>query len=91
MHLCSERVHDVFHKIRKLDESLFHNQFSQAYIRVYSLSVVEEYDKRRSKSYSGSRSPRRSYSSQSRRGKYSHRSASLSHSRFFSHARSVSR
>ncbi|XP_019261148.1 PREDICTED: uncharacterized protein LOC109239084 isoform X8 [Nicotiana attenuata] len=37
MHLCSERVHDVFHKIRKLDESLFHNQFSQAYIRVYSL------------------------------------------------------
>ncbi|XP_019261145.1 PREDICTED: serine/arginine-rich splicing factor SR30-like isoform X5 [Nicotiana attenuata] len=89
MHLCSERVHDVFHKIRKLDESLFHNQFSQAYIR------VEEYDKRRSKSYSGSRSPRRSYSSQSRsvspRGKYSHRSASLSHSRFFSHARSVSR
>ncbi|XP_016461546.1 serine/arginine-rich splicing factor SR30 isoform X3 [Nicotiana tabacum] len=61
---------DMKYAIRKLDDSLFRNQFSRAYIR------VEEYDKRRSYSrspspyysrgrvYSRSRSPRRSYSSQ---------------------------
>ncbi|XP_009771597.1 serine/arginine-rich-splicing factor SR34 isoform X6 [Nicotiana sylvestris] len=88
---------DMKYAIRKLDDSLFRNQFSRAYIR------VEEYDKRRSYSrspspyysrgrvYSRSRSPRRSYSSQSRRGKYSRRSASVSRSRSFSPARSVSR
>ncbi|XP_070036311.1 serine/arginine-rich splicing factor SR30-like isoform X3 [Nicotiana tomentosiformis] len=92
---------DMKYAIRKLDDSLFRNQFSRAYIR------VEEYDKRRSysrspspyysrgRSYSRSRSPRRSYSSQSRsvspRGKYSRRSASVSRSRSFSPARSVSR
>ncbi|XP_059313214.1 serine/arginine-rich splicing factor SR30 [Lycium ferocissimum] len=92
---------DMKYAIKKLDDSLFRNQFSRAYIR------VDKYDKRRSysrspspyysrgRSYSRSRSPRRSYSSQSRsvspRGRYSRRSVSVSPSRSFSPARSISR
>ena len=92
---------DMRYAIKKLDDSLFRNQFSRAYIR------VDKYDKRhsysrspspynsRSRSYSRSRSPRRSYSSQSGsvspRGKYSRRSVSISPSRAFSPALSLSR
>ncbi|XP_055816666.1 serine/arginine-rich splicing factor SR30 isoform X2 [Solanum dulcamara] len=92
---------DMRYAIKKLDDSLFRNQFSRAYIR------VDKYDKRhsysrspspyhsRSRSYSRSRSPRRSYSSQSRslspRGKYYRRSVSVSPSGSFSPARSLSR
>ncbi|XP_042054125.1 serine/arginine-rich splicing factor SR30-like isoform X2 [Salvia splendens] len=67
---------DMKYAIRKLDDSLFKNQFSRSYIR------VEEYDARRSYSrspsrsvYSRSRSPSRSYSDMSRRS-----SASVSRS-----------
>ncbi|XP_057778126.1 serine/arginine-rich splicing factor SR30-like isoform X2 [Salvia miltiorrhiza] len=67
---------DMKYAIRKLDDSLFKNQFSRAYIR------VEEYDGRRSYSrspsrsvYSRSRSPSHSYSARSRRS-----SASVSRS-----------
>ncbi|KAI7750063.1 hypothetical protein M8C21_007486 [Ambrosia artemisiifolia] len=77
---------DMKYAIRKLDDSLFRNQFSKAYIR------VEEYDRRhgyyRSRSpspyYSRSRSPSRSHSYDSRsrsyspREKYSRRSRSRS-------------
>ncbi|XP_047981688.1 serine/arginine-rich splicing factor SR30-like isoform X4 [Salvia hispanica] len=42
---------DMKYAIRKLDDSLFRNQFSKAYIR------VEEYDRRRSYSRSPSKSP----------------------------------
>ncbi|KAL8545527.1 hypothetical protein ACS0TY_005616 [Phlomoides rotata] len=42
---------DMKYAIRKLDDSLFRNQYSRAYIR------VEEYDRRRSYSRSPSRSP----------------------------------
>uniref|UniRef100_A0A1S4DP31 Serine/arginine-rich splicing factor SR34A n=2 Tax=Nicotiana TaxID=4085 RepID=A0A1S4DP31_TOBAC len=107
---------DMKYAIKKLDDSLFRNQFSRAYIQ------VEEYDKRRSYSrspspyysrsksyydkrrsysrspspyYSRSRSPLQSYSSRSRsvspRGKYTRRSLSVSLSRSFSPAHSVSR
>ncbi|KAJ8572851.1 hypothetical protein K7X08_009362 [Anisodus acutangulus] len=93
---------DMKYAIKKLDDSLFRNQFSRAYIR------VDKYDKRRSysrspspyysrsRSYSRSRTPRRSYSSQSRsvspRGKYSRRSVSVSRSRSsYSPSRSLSR
>ncbi|KVI01592.1 serine/arginine-rich splicing factor SR30 [Cynara cardunculus var. scolymus] len=66
---------DMRYAIRKLDDSLFRNQFSKAYIR------VEEYDQRRSYSrsrsrspyYSRSRSPSRSYSYSSRSKSYSPR------------------
>ncbi|KAL4588373.1 hypothetical protein LXL04_001257 [Taraxacum kok-saghyz] len=67
---------DMKYAIRKLDDSLFRNQFSKAYIR------VEEYDRRsRSPSpyYSRSRSPTHSRSrSYSPRDKYSRRSRSRS-------------
>lgn len=89
---------DMKYAIKKLDDSLFRNQFSRSYIR------VDKYDKRRSysrspspyysrsRNYSRSRSPRRSYSrSVSPRGKYSRRSVSVSPSRSFSPARSLSR
>ncbi|XP_027114709.2 serine/arginine-rich splicing factor SR30 [Coffea eugenioides] len=78
---------DMKYAIRKLDDSLFRNQYSRAYIR------VEEYDLRRSFSkspsrspgYSRSRSPGYSYSSRSRsaspRARYSRRSPSRSLSR----------
>ncbi|CDP17191.1 unnamed protein product [Coffea canephora] len=78
---------DKKYAIRKLDDSLFRNQYSRAYIR------VEEYDLRRSFSrspsrspgYSRSRSPGYSYSSRSRsaspRARYSRRSPSRSLSR----------
>ncbi|CAA3007062.1 serine/arginine-rich splicing factor SR30-like isoform X1 [Olea europaea var. sylvestris] len=81
---------DMKYAIRKLDDSLFRNQFSRAYIR------VEEYDRRRSYSrspsrspYSRSRSPSRSYSSYrgrsvSPRAKYSR------HASYRSRSRSVS-
>ncbi|KAL1546212.1 serine/arginine-rich splicing factor SR30-like isoform X3 [Salvia divinorum] len=42
---------DMKYAIKKLDDSLFRNQFSKAYIR------VEEYDRRRSYSRSPSKSP----------------------------------
>ncbi|KAI5658720.1 hypothetical protein M9H77_27513 [Catharanthus roseus] len=60
---------DMKYAIRKLDDSLFRNQFSRAYIR------VEEYDKRRSYSRSPSRSP---YHSRSRSPSYSDGSRSRS-------------
>ncbi|PKI51495.1 hypothetical protein CRG98_028055 [Punica granatum] len=77
---------DMKYAIRKLDDSLFRNAFSRAYIR------VREYDSRRSYSRSPSRSPyysrsrspsySRSYSNRSRskspRRKYSGRSPSVS-------------
>ncbi|XP_052193563.1 serine/arginine-rich splicing factor SR30-like isoform X2 [Diospyros lotus] len=70
---------DMKYAIRKLDDSLFRNQFSRAYIRVMA------YDSRRSYSRSPSRSPydsRRSYSrSPSRSPYYSRRSYSRSPSR----------
>ncbi|THF97589.1 hypothetical protein TEA_007591 [Camellia sinensis var. sinensis] len=75
---------DMKYAIRKLDDSLFRNQFSRAYIRVM------EYGSRspsRSPYYSRSRSPSRSYSYSSRsrskspRAKYSHRSPYRSRSR----------
>ncbi|KAL3538180.1 hypothetical protein ACH5RR_001546 [Cinchona calisaya] len=86
---------DMKYAIRKLDDSLFRNQYSRAYVR------VEEYDRRRSYSrspsgYSRSRSPVYSNGSRSRsfspRAKYSRRSPSRSRSRSVSsRARSVSR
>ncbi|KAL2468610.1 serine/arginine-rich splicing factor SR30-like [Forsythia ovata] len=78
---------DMKYAIRKLDDSLFRNQFSRAYIR------VEEYDRRRGYSrslsrspYSRSRSPSRSYSSNrsrsvSPRANYSRRASYRSRSR----------
>ncbi|KAL7601681.1 hypothetical protein Lser_V15G25727 [Lactuca serriola] len=59
---------DMKYAVRKLDDSLFRNHFSKAYIR------VEEYDRRHNESrsrspspyYSRSRSPTHSYSSDSR-------------------------
>lgn len=75
---------DMKYAIRKLDDSLFKNQFSRAYIR------VEEYDDRRGYSRSPSRSPysrspSRSYSSRSRsespRAKYPRRARSRTGSR----------
>lgn len=66
---------DMKYAIRKLDDSLFRNQFSKGYIR------VEEYDRRRSYSrspsrspyYSKSKSPSRSHSYDSRTRSYSPR------------------
>lgn len=81
---------DMKYAIRKLDDSLFRNQFSRAYIR------VEEYDRRRGYSrspgrspYSRSRSPSRSYGSYrsrsvSPRAKYSRRASYRSRSRSIS-------
>lgn len=80
---------DMKYAIKKLDDTLFRNAFSRAYIR------VREYDSRRSYSRSPSRSPRysrsrspsysRSYSDRSRsrspRKKYSRRSPSVSPAR----------
>ncbi|WOH14344.1 hypothetical protein DCAR_0933863 [Daucus carota subsp. sativus] len=77
---------DMKYAIRKLDDSLFKNQFSKAYIR------VEEYDERRGYSRSPSRSPysrsrsrSRSYSSRSRsespRAKHPRRARSRTRSR----------
>ncbi|XP_071716454.1 serine/arginine-rich splicing factor SR30-like isoform X2 [Rutidosis leptorrhynchoides] len=64
---------DMKYAIRKLDDSLFRNQFSKAYIR------VEEYDRRRSYSRSPSRSPYYSRSrSPSRSNSYDSRSRSYS-------------
>ncbi|KAK9070920.1 hypothetical protein SSX86_009488 [Deinandra increscens subsp. villosa] len=64
---------DMKYAIRKLDDSLFRNHFSKAYIR------VEEYDRRHS--YSRSRSPSPYYSrSRSRSISYSHDSRSRSYS-----------
>ncbi|XP_030474512.2 serine/arginine-rich splicing factor SR30-like isoform X2 [Syzygium oleosum] len=85
---------DMKYAIKKLDDTLFRNAFSRAYIR------VREYDSRRSYSRSPSRSP--SYSDRSRsrspRKKYSRRSPSVSparsvssRSRSGSYARSYSR
>ncbi|GAA0173874.1 RNA splicing factor [Lithospermum erythrorhizon] len=81
---------DMKYAIRKLDDSLFRNQFSKAYIR------VEEYDRRHSYSrspsrspyYSRSRSPNDSYS----RGRYRSRSRSpgLNYSRRRHYSRSPS-
>ncbi|KAI6684934.1 hypothetical protein NL676_030847 [Syzygium grande] len=85
---------DMKYAIKKLDDTLFRNAFSRAYIR------VREYDSRRSYSRSPSRSP--SYSDRSRsrspRKKYSRRSPSVSPARSVSsrshsgsYARSYSR
>ncbi|KAG8363855.1 hypothetical protein BUALT_Bualt19G0065800 [Buddleja alternifolia] len=62
---------DMKYAIRKLDDSLFRNQFSRGYIR------VEEYDRRRSCSRSPSRSPY-SRRSPSRSSGYRDRSRSVS-------------
>ncbi|KAK8520220.1 hypothetical protein V6N13_031317 [Hibiscus sabdariffa] len=94
---------DMKYAIRKLDDSLFRNAFSRAYIRVEEYD--SSYDSRRS--YSRSRSPysrspsrSRSYSSRSRsnspRARYSSRSPLVSRSvtppsRSVSPARSFSR
>ncbi|KAM7481623.1 hypothetical protein LguiB_006206 [Lonicera macranthoides] len=64
---------DMKYAIRKLNDSMFRNSFSKAYIR------VEEYDRRRSYSRSPSRSPYISRSrSPSRSYSYSSRSRSVS-------------
>ncbi|PWA92835.1 nucleotide-binding alpha-beta plait domain-containing protein [Artemisia annua] len=75
---------DMKYAIRKLDDSLFRNQFSKAYIRVEEYDRRRSYSRSRSPSYSRSRSPSRSYSYDSRsrsyspRDKYSRRSRSRS-------------
>ncbi|XP_057792260.1 serine/arginine-rich splicing factor SR30 [Salvia miltiorrhiza] len=63
---------DMKYAIRKLDDSLFRNQFSRAYIR------VEEYDRRRSYSRSPSKSPYSRSRSISRSPDYRDRSRSAS-------------
>ncbi|XP_047962722.1 serine/arginine-rich splicing factor SR34B-like isoform X3 [Salvia hispanica] len=62
--------------IKKLDDSLFKNQFSRSYIRVEEFDARRSYSRSPSKSvYTRSRSPSRSYSDMSRRS-----SASVSRS-----------
>ncbi|KAL8155528.1 serine/arginine-rich splicing factor SR30-like isoform X2 [Apium graveolens] len=77
---------DMKYAIRKLDDSLFKNQFSKAYIRVEEYDDKHGYSRSPSRSpYSRSRSPSRSYSSRSRsespRAKNSRRARSRSRSR----------
>ncbi|KAI8548115.1 hypothetical protein RHMOL_Rhmol07G0247400 [Rhododendron molle] len=55
---------DMRYAIRKLDDSLFRNQFDRAYIRVMECDSRRSYS--RSPSHSRSRSPSRSYSYSSR-------------------------
>ncbi|KAL3843499.1 hypothetical protein ACJIZ3_000902 [Penstemon smallii] len=83
---------DMKYAIRKLDDSLFRNQFSRAYIR------VEEYDKRRSysrspsrSSYSRSRSPSRSSDYRGRSRSFSPRAKYSRHASYRSRSRSVGR
>ncbi|KAA8545184.1 hypothetical protein F0562_019927 [Nyssa sinensis] len=94
---------DMKYAIRKLDDSLFRNQFDRAYIRVMEYDSRRSYSRSRSRSpyMSRSRSPSRSYSYSSRsrspRARYSRRSPSRSRSRSVSSrphsesSRSVSR
>ncbi|XAR52642.1 hypothetical protein NMG60_11020810 [Bertholletia excelsa] len=78
---------DMKYAIRKLDDSLFRNQFSRAYIRVMEYDPRDSYSRSPSRSpcYSRSRSPSHSYSRRSRsyspRAKYSRRSSYRSRSR----------
>ncbi|XP_047962721.1 serine/arginine-rich splicing factor SR30-like isoform X2 [Salvia hispanica] len=66
--------------IKKLDDSLFKNQFSRSYIRVEEFDARRSYSRSPSKSvYTRSRSPSRSYSDMSRRS-LSRSSASVSRS-----------
>ncbi|KAJ0513824.1 putative nucleotide-binding alpha-beta plait domain superfamily, RNA-binding domain superfamily [Helianthus annuus] len=75
---------DMKYAIRKLDDSVFRNQFSKAYIRVEEYDRRHSYSRSRSPYYSRSRSPSRSPSYDSRswsyspREKYSRRSRSRS-------------
>ncbi|KAK1419249.1 hypothetical protein QVD17_28413 [Tagetes erecta] len=77
---------DMKYAIRKLDDSLFRNQFSKAYIRVEEYDRKHSYSRSRSRSpyYSRSKTPSRSPSYDSRSwsyspgGKYSRRSRSRS-------------
>ncbi|KAI3774392.1 hypothetical protein L1987_48945 [Smallanthus sonchifolius] len=77
---------DMKYAIRKLDDSLFRNQFSKGYIRVEEYDRRHGYSRSRSRSpyYSRSRSPSHSHSYDSRsrsyspREKYSRRSRSRS-------------
>ncbi|XP_042049823.1 serine/arginine-rich splicing factor SR30-like isoform X1 [Salvia splendens] len=67
---------DMKYAIKKLDDSLFKNQFSRSYIRVEEFDARRSYSRSPSRSvYSRSRSPSRSYSDMSRRS-----SASVSRS-----------
>ncbi|KAL1549573.1 Serine/arginine-rich splicing factor sr30, variant 2 [Salvia divinorum] len=67
---------DMKYAIRKLDDSLFKNQFSRSYIRVEEFDARRSYSRSPSRSvYSRSRSPSCSYSDRSRRS-----SASVSRS-----------
>ncbi|CAA0834672.1 Serine/arginine-rich splicing factor SR30 [Striga hermonthica] len=77
---------DMKYAIRKLDDSLFRNQYSRAYIR------VEEYEARRSYSRSPSRSPYSRSRSVSRSPGYRGRSRSVSpRGKHYRHASSRSR
>ncbi|KAL6964723.1 hypothetical protein U1Q18_035781 [Sarracenia purpurea var. burkii] len=69
---------DMKYAIRKLDDSLFRNQFSRAYIR------VKKYDSRRSYSRSPSRSPYYSRNRSPSRSPYYSRNRSPSHSYSYS-------
>ncbi|PSS26515.1 Serine/arginine-rich-splicing factor like [Actinidia chinensis var. chinensis] len=78
---------DMKYAIKKLDDSLFRNQFSRSYVRVKEYDPSYSRSPSRSPYHSRSRSPSRShsYSSRSRskspRAKYSHRSPYRSRSR----------
>ncbi|XP_051145591.1 serine/arginine-rich splicing factor SR30-like isoform X2 [Andrographis paniculata] len=75
---------DMKYAIKKLDDSLFRNQFSRAYIRVREYNSRRSYSRSYSSSYSRSRSPSHSYGysgrsrSASPREKYSYRGSSQS-------------
>ncbi|KAI8548117.1 hypothetical protein RHMOL_Rhmol07G0247400 [Rhododendron molle] len=79
---------DMRYAIRKLDDSLFRNQFDRAYIRVMECDSRRSYS--RSPSHSRSRSPSRSYSYSSRSRSNSPRVKYSYGSKYRSRSRSVS-
>ncbi|XP_058225808.1 serine/arginine-rich splicing factor SR30-like isoform X3 [Rhododendron vialii] len=79
---------DMRYAIRKLDDSLFRNQFDRAYIRVMECDSRRSYS--RSPSHARSRSPSRSYSYSSRSRSNSPRVKNSYGSKYRSRSRSVS-